>query len=95
MTKHILLATLVAVASTQVVTARATEDGPSSITVRYADLDLSAKSGVEALQQRIRRAARIVCGGYEVRDASRERIYQSCVDLAIDRALAKVELPVR
>jgi UrcA family protein len=95
MTTRILLATLVAAVSTQAVTARATEAEPRSITVRYTDLNLSAKAGVDALQQRIRQAAKIVCGGDDRRDIERERLYHSCVDLATDKAFAKVELPVR
>jgi UrcA family protein len=40
---------------------RATTNGPS-VTVRYADLDLSRVAGAQTLYKRIKGAARSVCG---------------------------------
>lgn len=37
-------------------------DGTNHMTVHHADLDLASKQGVKALESRIDRAARVVCG---------------------------------
>jgi UrcA family protein len=94
MTMRIFIATLAAVAA-QVAPARATEPETNTIMVRYGDLNLSARAGVDVLHRRIRAATEIVCGGDEIRDLSQAVRYRSCVKLATARALAKVELPVR
>ena len=94
MTSRMFITTLAALAATQAATAQATEPEANSITVRYDDLNLSSRAGVDVLQKRIRAASRIVCGD-EVNDLSQIARYRSCVKLATAEALAKVEIPVR
>ncbi len=58
--------------------------------VRYGDLDLSTKQGVDLLHQRIRAAAKHVCGdGSQPGDLARVAAYHRCVRTAADKALAK------
>lgn len=66
-----------------------------SITVSYADLNLSNPAGASALYQRIRGAARKVCtvageSPYEVQDLDKRQ----CIHQAIDQAIMKVNSPV-
>ena len=66
-----------------------------SITVSYADLNLSHPAGANALYQRIRGAARRVCtvageSPYEVQDLDK----QKCIRDAIDQAVMKVNSPL-
>jgi long-chain acyl-CoA synthetase len=66
---------------------------PPSITVRYDDLNLSTKRGVEILHRRINAAAQQVCGdGYEPGDLSRALAYHRCVNSAAEKALEKVQI---
>jgi UrcA family protein len=66
---------------------------PPSITVRYEDLNLSTKRGVEILHRRINAAAQQVCGdGYEPGDLSRALAYHRCVNSAAEKALEKVQI---
>jgi UrcA family protein len=66
---------------------------PPSITVRYDDLNLSTKRGVEILHRRINVAAQQVCGdGYEPGDLSRVSSYHRCVNAASEKALEKVQV---
>jgi UrcA family protein len=66
-----------------------------SITVSYADLNLSNPAGASALYQRIRGAARRVCtvageSPYEVLGLEKRQ----CIHQAIDQAIMKVNSPV-
>ncbi len=64
-----------------------------SVTVRYGDLNLSTRQGVEILHQRIKVAAQQVCGdGYEPGDLSRASSYHRCVNAAAEKALEKVQV---
>jgi UrcA family protein len=60
------------------------------VTVRYDDLNLSSESGINALKQRIRRAAEIVCGEGDTRDARGLTQHNKCVRDAADTALTRV-----
>lgn len=64
-----------------------------SVTVHYADLDLSTTAGATTLYHRIRGAAKGVCGTagtslVEIAD------WQNCVDTAVGDAIAAVHSPV-
>ncbi len=66
-----------------------------TMTVRYSDLNISTEAGAMTLYQRIRGAARSVCGeqGYELGlDAWRN--WNSCFQGAVDGAVEKVHSPV-
>lgn len=93
MTLPILLATAVAAVGMQLVTAHTETTETRSITVHFADLNLTSASGVRALRGRIQEAARIVCGDYEALDLKRTLTYYTCVRHATDAALAQIELP--
>ena len=88
-----LLAALSAALGAHAVDAPAAEPEHRSMTVRYADLNLSTREGVDSLHRRIKSAAQIVCGGNdEMRDPILAMPYQSCVSAATSKALEKVQL---
>jgi UrcA family protein len=67
--------------------------GPRSVTVNFADLDLSTGAGATTLLHRIRRAAKDACGEHgpalvEVAD------WQNCVIGATDDAVRSVHSPL-
>jgi UrcA family protein len=70
------------------------EEGPKSLTVQFADLDLSKDAGLESLFDRIKGAAERVCsahsGGTTLRD---QQQYAACVDFALSNAVARVDRP--
>jgi UrcA family protein len=69
-------------------------DPADSITVKYADLDLSKPAGAETLYLRIKRAARMVCShNVESWDARRLTHERECVDDAIANAVKHVNKP--
>ncbi|MFN4239244.1 MAG: UrcA family protein [Erythrobacter cryptus] len=65
----------------------------ASIAVPYGDLDLTRAAGRKALDQRLARAMRQVCGGAApLRDLARMRAYRSCLAETRRAATAQVEL---
>ena len=66
--------------------------GPS-VTVRYADLNLSTDAGSRALYHRIAHAAKLVCPTDDIRDLSRLFIARACQEAAIERAVLLVNNP--
>ncbi len=88
-----LLAALGTVLGAHGVNSSAAEAEQRSMTVRYGDLNLSSRQGIDTLHRRIRWAAEIVCGGSdELRDPIRAVHYHACVSDATNRALEKVQL---
>ena len=68
------------------------DEPAKSIKVGYADLDLSTQAGAATLYNRIRGAARQVCG-YEGASFEDKAIWKSCFTGAIDNAVATVNNP--
>lgn len=63
--------------------------------VRYGDLDLKSEAGVAQLKQRIRAAARKVCGGQvELRDIRARQAADRCLAAALAGANPKIQLAV-
>ena len=60
------------------------------VTVRYDDLNLSSESGINALRQRIRHAAEMVCGEVDAREIRGSTQHLKCVRDAADTALTRV-----
>jgi UrcA family protein len=66
-------------------------DSADSITVKYADLDLSKPAGAETLYLRIKRAARMVCShNVDAWDGRRLTHERECVDDSIANAVKHV-----
>jgi UrcA family protein len=91
----VLSAALVAMSLSASQFAAASDIVTKSVTVSYADLNLSNPSGARTLYQRIRGAARKVCtvageSPYEVLDLDKRQ----CIHQAIDQAIMKVNSPV-
>ncbi len=68
-------------------------NGLRSMTVTYRDLNLSTVAGATALYQRIKGAARSVCG-YEGRRFDEQRQWKICYRGAIAGAVATVHSPL-
>jgi UrcA family protein len=69
--------------------------GASSRTVRYSDLNLNTASGAKVLYQRIRGAAKSVCGDVDSKRLEEAAVAKACLDRAIVssvRAVNSVQL---
>jgi UrcA family protein len=65
-----------------------------SITVSYAELDISKPRGLEVLYSRIQRAAKMVCGfDYSIQELSRGRQANACYKSAVDNAVRQIDRP--
>ena len=65
-----------------------------SVTVSYADLDVSRQAGVDTLYRRIVAAADSACSPKpDTRDLVAHRDWEQCVDLAVDNAVAHIANP--
>ncbi|HLG87280.1 MAG TPA: UrcA family protein [Alphaproteobacteria bacterium] len=65
-----------------------------SLTVKYADLDLTREAGVSLLTARIKHAANAACGPVDFRSLREVGLFNACRDEAIKSAMAKVETAV-
>ena len=67
-----------------------------TVTVRFGDLDLSTAAGAKTLYQRIRGAARTVCGEEEDYDLGLDsrRYWNRCYQSAVNGAVDKVHSPL-
>ena len=61
-----------------------------SVTVSWADLDLTKPAGVRALYRRIKAAAHVACTALEEDRLFEPLFARSCFDQAVDAAVAKV-----
>jgi UrcA family protein len=73
-----------------VTSAHANEEPVRSETVKFEDLNVGTPSGVQALYERIHRAARRVCSEP---DALQQLAAKTCAQKAEARAIASVSLP--
>jgi UrcA family protein len=71
----------------------AAPDGQSAV-VHTTGLDLSSDAGVQALQSRVFRAAKYVCGTPNSLDLPAMRERDSCRQVAMDSAAPQVQLAV-
>ncbi|MGH9641436.1 MAG: UrcA family protein [Terriglobales bacterium] len=85
-----LLAAPLALADTS-----ASQFGPErSMTVHFADLNLSSPEGARALYSRIRSAAASLCGEqFSLWDGNRPREWATCYRTTIERAVMRVNYP--
>lgn len=82
----------VAAAASVTDAATAPADVPS-MTVRYADLDITTEQGAHTLYRRIQSAAQAVCPSADFRDLERSAMSRSCQEQAIARAVQAVSSP--
>lgn len=64
-----------------------------SVTINYADLDVTTPQGTAALYRRIQSAASNVCGFYHARDLQRLQVWKNCYQVSINNAVSTVNLP--
>ncbi len=90
-----LLAVVLGVAfSTPVISTAGTmplEKDVNSITVSFADLNLSNDSGVETLYQRLKAGARRSCGTVSARQLNLFRLTKECVKNALAEAVDSID----
>jgi UrcA family protein len=67
---------------------------PKSLTVQFADLDLSRTEGVTMLFNRITGAAKSVCSSLRGTSLREKEQHTACVELALTNAVARVDRPV-
>jgi UrcA family protein len=67
-------------------------DGARSVTIRYADLDMSSTDGVHTLYERIDDAAHLVCP--EGRRLEEQRQALACYQQALQGAVGQVNNPL-
>ena len=89
--RTLLLVLISACLSTSAFAGLAVEE-QRSITVAYHDLDISSSDGMEALDRRLRRAAKQVCGPSDFRTVGLSAATRNkhCADKAVARAWTKV-----
>jgi len=68
-------------------------DGPPTVTVSYAGLDLSTRAGAETLYRRIKGASEQVCSAFEGRPLQRVALWRRCYEQAVANAVAEVHRP--
>lgn len=91
-TSFIALATAVALSLPAYAGTPVSNDSNNTTSVHYADLDLSGSAGANILQQRVRLAARQVCGSApDVRELQRTATHRACVANAELSAQSQVE----
>lgn len=74
--------------------AAAREDGPTRITVSYADLNLDTEAGASVLLRRIEQAGREACGFDRSAKGMVRHTARACYKKAVTRAVATVGAPV-
>ena len=83
-----------AVCSSLVAYSASAEPKAKTLTVSYADLDLSKPAGAQTLYKRIKAAARSVCGPTDRYTYSTpSHAFRQCFDKAIADAVAQVDRP--
>jgi UrcA family protein len=67
-----------------------------SVTVHFADLDLTRSAGAAVLYQRLKGAAETVCAPFDSRSRglANQMRFEQCVQSAIGAGVAKVDQPV-
>jgi len=64
----------------------------TSVTVRYADLNLASSDGVRTLYRRLKAASQQVCQPYESRELTRHVRWRACYDAALSGAVAELDV---
>ena len=65
-----------------------------TVVVRFADLNLTAQAGVDALHQRLRTAARQVCGYRDSRNLQSVQSWKMCYSTALQNALTDAGMAI-
>jgi len=94
--KKLLLASALAFSTLPVVAhAEPVDDwGVSYLDVPYGDLNLDRPEGAAIMLNRVKLAARRVCGNHtDLRELREHRMFKICVREAVEEALDEVDLP--
>jgi UrcA family protein len=88
--------TIAAAAALMIAAAAAaqTSEAPISVSVHYADLNISQAAGARTLLQRIQSASIPACGGApDIRLLAERAAFEQCRKAAIGQAVARVDSP--
>lgn len=91
--RSLSLATLIA-ASAALPVATAHAEPAKSVSVTYADLNLTSEGGHAVLQRRIDQAAKLSCGGEPTAAIRLQRAYQDCIKTAKSGAAQHVQTAI-
>jgi UrcA family protein len=91
--RAVMLVGFVLAAAASLTQAAAPADDVPSITVKFADLNLSTEEGTNRLYSRITSAARAVCERGDPRDLATFAARRACESAAIARAVSDVHSP--
>jgi UrcA family protein len=80
-------------AATPILSQAAEPESRPTYHVHFAELNLDSAAGTEALYQRIRRGAEVVCRSLEGRGISQQASHGRCEEEAIGRAVTQVGHP--
>ncbi|HXQ46650.1 MAG TPA: UrcA family protein [Caulobacteraceae bacterium] len=70
-------------------------DTVPSVTVKYSDLNIGSRAGVQALFKRIDAAANTACGGApDIRQLNQLASFEACCRSAVARAVVEVNSPM-
>ena len=72
----------------------ATDSDTVSVKVRYGDLNLGTEAGAKAMLQRLRHAAKVICGPDSYDPMTLAFVYAPCVRETTDRAVARFGNPL-
>jgi UrcA family protein len=89
----IILATAALSLSVLSVAQASGSDEIASVTVRFADLDLTRSDGLSSLYTRLSQAANSVCRDDSEKGVLVQQRYRVCMDQAIKGAVAKIDQP--
>lgn len=92
-TPFIALALLLG-ATTAANAAGAIQEDRVSTVVRVADLNLQSRAGAQVALQRLRQAARAICGDEPSRDLKQQALFEACVRGAVNATVATSRSPV-
>ena len=92
MLKRALQTVVVACLAIVIPTIASAENGAKRVEVHYSDLKLTNDADIATLYSRLRRAAHQVCDESDILSIAKMQRAQACVEQALDRAIADVNV---
>ncbi len=87
----VLLCVLFSIPAASMAASMTNDENSNSITVSFADLNLSQEEGVKTLYGRLKLAARQSCGSADTRDLQRFRLNRKCIETALANAVERID----
>jgi UrcA family protein len=90
MSKNFIASIALSLVGCALLAGAAAAPAPRTVKLSYSDLDLGTDSGVEALYQRLREAARYACNPSDTIDGRSQVSFEVCKVEALERAVAHI-----